>query len=77
MGGHWHVLSPLRWQADWLLVHMARRGRSITVRYNPLWFLGIVLDEEPAELSFLGLTLFLRGITGVASLSMYGRRADE
>ncbi|GFW41770.1 hypothetical protein TNCV_4980211 [Trichonephila clavipes] len=38
---------------------------------------GIVLDEEPAKLSFLGLLLFLRGITGVASLSIHGRRADE
>ncbi|GFV48934.1 hypothetical protein TNCV_257591 [Trichonephila clavipes] len=37
-----------------------------------LWFLCIVLDEEPAELSFLGLHLFLRGITGMASLSMHG-----
>ncbi|GFU38639.1 hypothetical protein TNCV_686311 [Trichonephila clavipes] len=43
----------------------------------PLWLLGIVLDEEPAELSFLGLPLFLRGITGLASLSMHGRSADE
>ncbi|GFX90567.1 hypothetical protein TNCV_4335701 [Trichonephila clavipes] len=62
-GGHWHVLSTPWWQSDWLLVHTARRGRSITIRYTPLWFLGIVLDEEPAQLSSLGRPLFLRGIT--------------
>ncbi|GFX75893.1 acetoacetyl-CoA synthetase [Trichonephila clavipes] len=47
----------------WLSIHTARRGRTSTIFLPfvtlPLWFLNVVvLDEEPAELSFLGFPFF-------------------
>ncbi|GFW78544.1 hypothetical protein TNCV_2243441 [Trichonephila clavipes] len=59
--GHWHVRPPPRGVQGRLSqgIPTTRRGRSsiifLAIRYTPLWFLNIVLDEEPADLSFPGL----------------------